>query len=144
MKNFEILGAPEPKLESFGTLSTIACFALCVSTATISDGGDMNWTAHTIGASSFFVITLFQISRASKIYRNLWPSKRGFCPNWSYQIKKYSNFILLSIVVLQLLDMLKLIDIGSFVEWYAAFYTMAFVLTLYWDFEGMEIALTRG
>lgn len=104
----------------------------------------MNWTAHTIGATGFFLITLYLIKRASKVYRKLWPRCRGFCPEWSYQIKKYSNFILLSVIVLQLQDMLGLVDIGSFTEWYAAFYCMFFALTLYWDMAGMEIVFSRA
>ena len=125
-------------------LSTIACIALCVSTATISDGGDMNWTVHTIGATGFFLIVLYLIMKASKVYRKLWPHKRGFCPTWSYNIKKYSNFIILSIVVLELQDLLQVVDIGSFTEWYVAFYVMFFALTLYWDMADMEIVFSRS
>jgi hypothetical protein len=144
MKCFEILGAPEKSLNSFGTLSILSCIFLCISTATISDGGDMNWTAHTIGATGFFIFAILLVTKASKIYRKLWPAKRHFCPEWSYQIKKYSNFILASILGLQLGDALKLFDIGSFVEWYATFYLLAFFLTLYWDLKGMEIILFKA
>jgi hypothetical protein len=86
-----------------------------VSTATISDGGDMNWTAHTIGATGFFIFALLLILRASKIYRKLWSAKRNFCPKWSYQIKKYSNFILASVIGLQIGQAANMYDIGSFV-----------------------------
>jgi len=144
MKCFEILGAPEKSLNSFGTLSILSCIFLCISTATISDGGDMNWTAHTIGATGFFIFAILLVTKASKIYRKLWPVKHHFCPEWSYQIKKYSNFILASILGLQLGDALKLFDIGSFVEWYATFYLLAFFLTLYWDLKGMEIILFKA
>ncbi len=144
MKCFEILGAPVDKLNSFGYLSILSCLFLCLSTATISDGGDMNWTAHTIGATGFFIMALLLVIKASKIYRQLWNVQRNFCPWGSYQIKKYSNFILASILVLQVGDMLKLIQIGSFVEWYATFYLLAFFLTLYWDLKHMEIILFRA
>lgn len=144
MKSFEILGEQENSLNNFGIWSTIACISLSVSTATISDGGDMNWTAHTIGATSFFLIVLYLIKKASKVYRKLWPKSRGFCPEWSYQIKKYSNFILLSIVLLQVQDMLGLYDIGSFTEWYIAFYVMFFAFTLYWDMADMELVFGRS
>jgi hypothetical protein len=43
-----------------------------VSTATISDGGDMNWTVHTIGATSFFIISVYMALVTSKIYRELY------------------------------------------------------------------------
>lgn len=144
MKCFEILGAPEKSLNSFGYLSILSCVFLCLSTSTISDGGDMNWTAHTIGATGFFIVAILLLTKSSKIYRKLWNAKRHFCPSWSYQIKKYSNFILGSVLVLQFSDMLKLVDIGSFVEWYATFYLLAFFLTLFWDLKGMEIVLFRA
>lgn len=104
----------------------------------------MNWTAHTIGATGFFILAILLVIRASKIYRLLWNQKHGFCPTWSYQIKKYSNFILASILGLLLADTLKLIDIGSFVEWYATFYLFAFILTLFWDLKHMEIVLFKA
>lgn len=95
----EILGHSQDRLNKFGPLSIIASSALCISTATISDGGDMNWTLHTIGATSFFLIALYLILIASKVYRQMWPHKH-FCPSWSYQIKKYTNFVLLFIIFL--------------------------------------------
>lgn len=144
MKCFEILGAPQKSLNSFGVLSIISCLFLCISTATISDGGDMNWTLHTIGATGFFIVALLLVLKASKLYRKLWSTKKNFCPEWSYQIKKYSNFILASVLLLQAGDGLKLIDIGSFVEWYATFYLLVFFFTLYFDLKGMEIILFRS
>jgi len=115
MKSFEILGAPEKSLNSFGYLSILSCVLLCLSTATISDGGDMNWTLHTIGATGFFIVSILILTKSSKIYRKLWKGKRNFCPKLSYQIKKYSNFILGSILALQVGVLLKLFDIGSFI-----------------------------
>lgn len=144
MKCFEILGAPQKSLNSFGVLSIISCLFLCISTATISDGGDMNWTLHTVGATGFFIVALLLVLKASKLYRKLWSAKKNFCPQWSYQIKKYSNFILASVLLLQAGDGLKLIDIGSFVEWYATFYLLVFFFTLYFDLKGMEIILFRS
>jgi hypothetical protein len=38
---------------------------------------------------------------------------------------------------------LKVIDWGSIVEWAAAFFIMAYFLTLYWDFKDMDIMLIR-
>lgn len=80
MKCFEILGAPEKSLNSFGVLSIISCLFLCISTATISDGGDMNWTLHTVGATGFFIVALLLVLKASKLYRKLWSAKKNFCP----------------------------------------------------------------
>lgn len=104
----------------------------------------MNWTAHTIGATGFFIFALLLVLKASKLYRKLWSARKHFCAEWSYQIKKYSNFITGSILLLMASDGLKLIDIGSFVEWYATFYLLVFFLTLFWDLKGMEIVLFRA
>ena len=82
--------------------------------------------------------------KASKVYRKLWPRKPNFCPEWSYKVKKYGNFIILSVLALMLNDALSFIDIGAFTEWYATFYVMIFTLTLYWDLEGMEMVFGRA
>jgi c-di-AMP phosphodiesterase-like protein len=129
-------------VKKFGVLSIVSCIALCVSTATISDGGDMNWTVHTIGATSFFIFALYMVLVASKIYRELYAQKH-FISSWSYQIKKYSNEIVGFFLLIELLMGLKLMDWGSFVEWAAAFYIMIFFLTLYWDFKDMDIMMIR-
>ena len=71
MKCFEILGAPEKSLNSFGYLSILSCVFLCLSTSTISDGGDMNWTAHTVGATGFFIVAILLLTKSSKIYRHV-------------------------------------------------------------------------
>ena len=108
----------------------------------MSDGGDMNWTAHVAGASSFFVISLFILIRASYVYRKLYVIKK-FCPKWSYQIKKYANFVVAGFILLTIADNMKLINIGSFVEWAATFYLVLFFFSLYWDFKGMEILFVK-
>lgn len=100
----------------------------------------MNWTLHTVGATSFFIIAVWMVLRASKIYRNLWQHKH-FCPEWSYQIKKYSNFIVAFILGSLLYS--AFVDIGSFVEWFATFYIIVFFFTLYWDFKDIDIVMER-
>lgn len=102
----------------------------------------MNWLLHIIGARVFFIISIWLVLRASKIYRILWVHKH-FCPEWSYQIKKYSNFILIVIAVLQIITMIDREDIGYFLEWFSTFYIMAFFITLYWDMKGFDMVLTR-
>lgn len=143
IKSVEILGHSQDKLNKFGPLSVIATLMLCVSTATISDGGDMNWTLHTVGATSFFIIALYLIIIASKVYRDIWPHKH-FCPYWSYQIKKYTNFVIIFILFIQIGSGLKWFDVGSFDEWFAAFFVMFYFLTLYWDFKNMDIVFARS
>jgi uncharacterized protein YybS (DUF2232 family) len=110
----------------------------------MSDGGDMNWTLHTIGASSFFLISLYICLKASAVYRSLWHKKKHFCSIWSYQIKKYANFLILILLILQIMTSFKVIDIGSAVEWFATFFLIIFMFTLYWDFKKMRIDFTRA
>ena len=108
----------------------------------MSDGGDMNWTAHVAGATSFFLISLFILIRASFVYRKLWVVK-NFCPKWSYQIKKYANFVVIGFILLTLADSMKWINIGSFVEWAATAYLVLFFFSLFWDLKGMQILFVR-
>jgi len=102
----------------------------------------MQWTLHTIGATGFFIIALYMVIVASKIYRELYVIK-PFISYWSYQIKKYTNVFIVAFISIQLLMMVKIIDWGSIVEWAAAFFIMGYFLTLYWDFKDMDIMLIR-
>lgn len=116
--------------------------ALATSTASMSDGGDMNWTLHVIGATSFFIITLYMIMVASKVYRKLWHINH-FCSYWSYQIKKYTNFFIIAFIAMQLMEQFKMIEIYALVEWLATFFIMAYFFTLYFDLKDMNIVLMR-
>lgn len=129
-------------MKKFGPLSIVSCLALCVSTATISDGKDMNWTVHTIGATSFFIISLYMVVIASKIYRELYPIK-PFISYWSYQLKKYTNLIVGIFLLIEILMAFKVMDWGSIVEWGLAFFIMFYFLSLFWDFKNMDIMLIR-
>jgi hypothetical protein len=51
--------------KSIISTGTFACFMLCISTATMSDGGDMNWTLHSIGATGFFILILYLFVKLS-------------------------------------------------------------------------------
>lgn len=129
-------------MRNFGSLSIVSSLALCVSTATISDGGDMNFTLHTIGATSFFIITLYLIIVASQIYRELYFVK-PFISSSSYQIKKYTNLIIGVFIVIQVLMALNVMDWGSIVEWGLTFFIMFYCLSLYWDFKDIDIMMIR-
>jgi hypothetical protein len=102
----------------------------------------MNWTLHTVGATSFFILAIYMVLVASKIYRELYSLKK-FIPEWSYQIKRFSVEIVGFFLGVQLLMLVKVIDWGSFVEWAAAFYIMTFFLTLYWDFKDLDMMMIR-
>lgn len=75
----------------------------------------MNWTAHTIGATSFFILAMYMCVTASKIYRELYYLDRTLCSKWSFLVKKYNVLAIVFFLALTVLDSLKLIDIGSFV-----------------------------
>jgi hypothetical protein len=88
---------------------------LCLSTGTISDSKDMDWTSHTIGATSFFILAMYMCLTASKIYRELYYMDKTLCSKWSFMVKKYNFWAIVGFLGLTALDALKVIDIGSFV-----------------------------
>ena len=85
--SFRILGSYNEKLDKLGLIGTIASAFLALSTASISDGGDMLWTWHSIGATGFFIIALYNCFAIGATYRKLWRVNRRFCPYFSYYYK---------------------------------------------------------
>lgn len=85
--SFKILGSYNKKLDNLGLIGTIASGFLALSTASISDGGDMLWTWHSIGATGFFIITLYNCFSIGSTYKKLWAQSPGFCPYLSYIYK---------------------------------------------------------
>lgn len=116
---------------------------LCLSTSTISDGKDMDWTAHSIGATSFFILAMYMCLTASRIYRELYFIDKSLCPRWSYLIKKYNFWVIIGLLLLTLLDSYKLIDIGSLVEWTATFYLILYFASMYGDFKDIDVMMER-
>lgn len=141
IKSFEITGKAEDRVKHFGPLSIACCLFLCLSTSTISDGKDMDWTAHTIGATSFFILAMYMCVIASRVYRDLYFKDRTLCAEWSFLVKKYTNWTIVGLLLLTALDSWKVINIGSLVEWLATFYLILYFLTLYWDFKDMDVML---
>ena len=74
----------------------------------------MNWTLHTIGATSFFIISIYMIIVASKIFRELQAIK-PFISSWSYQMKKYVNLVAIVLLLIQVLMWTNVIDWGSII-----------------------------
>ncbi len=74
------------------------------STAAVSDGDDMNWTVHVIGATGFFIVVFYVILHANAAFKALWKVKPGFIPYWSYLYKCYSMIIIMIMLVLYLSD----------------------------------------
>ena len=74
----------------------MSAFLLDLNTATVSDGGDMNWTLHVIGATGFFIVTFYNFIRISFIVENLYEANNEIIPKISYLYKIYSlKFILI-------------------------------------------------
>jgi hypothetical protein len=143
IKSFEITGKEERRVRHFGPLSIACCLMLCLSTGTISDGKDMDWTSHTIGATSFFILAMYMCLTASKIYRELYYMDKTLCSKWSFIVKKYNFWAIVAFLGLTVLDALKVIDIGSFVEWAATFYLILYFASLYDDFKDIDIMMER-
>lgn len=116
---------------------------LCLSTSTISDGGDMDWTAHTIGATSFFIIAMYMCLIASRIYRQLYFIDNTLCPRWSFLVKRYNLWVIVGLLVLTVMDKYELINIGSLVEWLATFYLILYFASMYGDFKDMDVMMER-
>lgn len=103
----------------------------------------MDWTAHTVGATSFFIFAMYICLIASRIYRELYNIDRSLCPKWSLMIKRYNLWVIVGLLVLTVLDKYKLIDIGSLVEWLATFYLILYFASMYGDFKDMDIMMER-
>lgn len=148
IKSFEIVGSFDQRLSKFGTLSVACCLLLCLSTSTISDGkdakgdSDMNWTFHTVGATGFFILAMYMLIVASKIYRELYVIK-PFCNFYSYQVKKYTNWVVLFFILTEILNDNKIINVGSLTEWNATFYLIIYFFSLYYDFKDLDIMMIR-
>lgn len=82
-----ITGSFNNKLDNVGLIGTIASGFLALSTATISGGRDMMWTWHSIGATGFFIIALYNCFSISSTYKQLWAQSPGFCNKYSYLYK---------------------------------------------------------
>lgn len=104
----------------------------------------MNWTAHTVGATSFFILAMYMCLTASNIYRELYFIDSNFCPRWSFMIKRFNLWVIVTLLVLTVMDSYKLIDIGSLVEWLATFYLIAYFASMYGDFKDMDIMMERS
>lgn len=84
---FKVIGQYNSKLENLGLIGTVASGFLALSTATISDGSDMMWTWHSIGATGFFIIAIYNCFSISNSYKKLWAAQPGFVPYYSYLYK---------------------------------------------------------
>jgi hypothetical protein len=103
----------------------------------------MDWTAHTIGATSFFILAMYMCVIASKIYRELYYLDRTLCSSWSFFFKKINNWVIVGLLLLTVLDNWKWINIGSLVEWLATFYLIGYFATLYDDFKDLDVMMER-
>lgn len=143
IKSFEFKGQADSRLEHFGVEAVVSCLLLCLSTASISDGGDLNYDFYFYGSRGYWAITLFLIWKSSNIFISLWSIKPGFIPEWSFHVKSYSGIVSILLVVCFGLHYFSIIDFGYLLEWFISFFILFYVLTLYWDLKNMDILLRR-
>jgi len=66
----------QPGLITKGGL--LACLLLSLAIASASDGGDMNWTIHVIGATGFFIVVFYVFIHISITVKTIWSVKPHF------------------------------------------------------------------
>jgi hypothetical protein len=66
-----------------GTFSILAAISLCLSTASISDGGDLNYDLYYWGSRVYWLFSLVIIVLAGGVYRDLY-FMSAIVPKWSY------------------------------------------------------------
>lgn len=120
----------------------LGCVLLCWSTASISDGGDLNHEFYFIGSRGYWFFALLMIFRASQIYNDLWTYSH-FVPGWSFKLKSYSGSVAVGYVVLYGAHLIELVDFGYLPEWFISFFIIFYVLSLYWDLQNIDILLRR-
>jgi len=57
---------------------TLACILLSTAIASASDGDDMNWTIHVIGATGFFIVVFYVLVHVSITVKTIWSVKPHF------------------------------------------------------------------
>jgi hypothetical protein len=142
MKSFELRGQADPRLAIVGPLSVISCLLLCFSTASISDGGDLNYELYYFGSRAYWVLSLFIIYRTANVYRELWEIS-AFVPSWSFEFKNYGGYLALILIFAHSLQYLQVINLGNYLDWGISLFIVTFIGTLYWDLANMDLLLRR-
>ena len=142
MKSFEFKGEADTRLNNFGAFSIVAALLLCMSTAAVSDGGDLNYPLYYWGSRLYWFFSLLMIVLAGGVYRDLYHIS-PFVPEWSYQFKNYGAVAAVVMAVASLLDETGVIDLGYYPEWIISLSIVAYVGTLYWDLKDMDLLLRR-
>ena len=144
MKSFELKGQADSRLTHFGLESIIACILLCISTASISDGGDLNMDLYFYGSRGYWLLALFLIWKSGNVFADLWAIRtKDFVPYWSFKVKSYSRVVVIALLVAHILHYTKVVDFGYLLEWFVSFFIFFFVFTLYWDLKNMDLLLKR-
>lgn len=142
MKSFELRGQSDPRLPAVGPLSVVSSLALCVATASISDGGDLNYQIYYLGTYLYWGLTLWLIWTTSVSYRELWAIE-AFVPEWSYQFKNYGGYLALGLAGGYCLQLGGVVDLGYWPEWMISYLIVLHQLTLFWDLKNMDLLLRR-
>jgi len=100
-------------LNYFGTFSIVAALLLCLSTASISDGGDLNYPLYYWGSRLYWLLSLIMIVLAAGVYRDLYYIS-PFVPEWSYQFKNYGALAAIAMAIASVLDEAGIVDLGYY------------------------------
>lgn len=123
-------------------MSVVACLAMCISAASVSDGGDLNYDLYYWGCYIYWGLSLWMLWKTSCSYRSLWAACH-FVQEWSYQVKNYGGYIALGLLIGYALQLGGIIDSGYWLEWLISYLIIFYQLTLYWDLKNMDLLLRR-
>ncbi|KAL4497957.1 hypothetical protein ABPG72_014814 [Tetrahymena utriculariae] len=132
-------------LNFIGKGGVSAGFLLCLSTASISDGGDMDWVPHIIGATGFFITIVFVIGVCTENYIKIYKANPKFIPFYSFVIKIVFQVIILIFVGLYLYGQLgkNAPDwLGNAVEWILTLLVILYIGTFAIDLNNVEGLVT--
>ena len=105
IKSFELRGEADDRLNCLGWCSILGAVSMCLSTAAVSDGGDLNYEVYYVGSRLYWLMSLVMIFRSGQVYRELW-AVQPFVAEWSYQFKNYGAYAGIVIAVVSLLQYL--------------------------------------
>jgi len=127
-----------------------ASFLLMMSTAAMSDGDDMDWLIHVIGATGFFLMVLYNMIITINYIEEIWKISPGFIGKLSYNLKvgtKRAIYFLGLCLVGKLYPPLSAIlpkDFGNILEWVATGVVMVGLISFGLDFRGVEVYLAKN
>ena len=123
-------------------MSVVGCLSLCISTAAVSDGGDLNYDLYYIGSRLYWLFALIMIAQSSFICTELWQFNH-FIADWSVKVKSVTGYVSYVFIVVYVLQYFGVLKLGNYPEWIISYFIVFYVFTLYWDLKNMDILLRR-